>query len=364
MKNKTKQTILIVSAVLLLAAIVVIVMYFSTSEDDGTTKIGYIMTGSTDEPGWNGMNYKGIEKVCNNLGVELIVKENVLEGTGSCTVAVSELAEAGAEMIILSSFGYPGEVQSLIDKYPEISFYGISSQYYAENMSSYFGRMYQMRYLTGIIAGMITESDNIGYVAAMANDEVNRGINAFTLGVKRVNPEATVNVMWTDSWDDEEKAKSVANTLISEGADVLAYHQNQPYVIEAADAAGVYSIGYNEVAEGFSDKYLTAAVWNWEYLYYDIIKEFMQGRANSRQHHWCGIETGAIELSEFSPLVTEEIRAEVEKAKKEILSGNDVFSGEIYDKDGIMRCGEDEFISDAALMDDFEWYVDGVVIHE
>ena len=364
MKNKTKQTILIISAVLLLAAIVVLVMYFSTSEDEDTIKIGYIMTGSTDEPGWNGMNYKGIETVCNNLGVELIVKENVLEGTGNCPVAVSELAEAGAEMIILSSFGYPGEVQSLIDKYPEISFYGISSQYYAENMSSYFGRMYQMRYLTGIIAGMITESDNIGYVAAMANDEVNRGINAFTLGVKRVNPEATVNVMWTDSWDDEEKAKSVANTLISEGADVLAYHQNQPYVIEAADAAGVYSIGYNEVAEGFSDKYLTAAVWNWEYLYFDIIKGFMQGRANSRQHHWCGIETGAIELSEFSPLVTEEIRAEVEKAKKEILSGNDVFSGEIYDKDGIMRCGEDEFISDAALMDDFEWYVDGVVIHE
>ena len=364
MKNKTRQTILIVSAMLILAAIVVIVMLFSTSDNDNTKKIGYIMTGSIDEQGWNGMNYKGIEAVCNSLDVELIVRENVLEGTGMCTTAVSELAESGAEMIILSSFGYPGEVRTLIDKYPEIAFYGISSQYYAENMSSYFGRMYQMRYLTGIIAGMITETDNIGYVAAMANDEVNRGINAFTLGVKRVNPDAVVNVMWTDSWDDEEKAKSTAEKLIADGADVLTYHQNQPYVIETADEAGVYSIGYNEVAEGFSDKYLTAAVWNWEHLYYDIIKEFMQGKANSHQHHWCGMETGAIELSELSPHVTDEIRSELEKAKAEILSGNDVFSGEIYDSNGVMRCGSDEFISDAALMDDFDWYVDGVVIHE
>ncbi|MBR4095984.1 MAG: BMP family ABC transporter substrate-binding protein [Oscillospiraceae bacterium] len=364
MKNKTRQTILIVSAIVLLAAFVIIVMYFSNSKDNEKTKIGYVMTGSTDEHGWNGMNYKGIETVCANLGLELMVKENVLEGTGKCTEAVSELAEGGAEMIILSSFGYPGEVTELIDSYPEISFYGISSQYYSENMSSYFGRMYQMRYLTGIIAGMITESDNIGYVAAMANDEVNRGINAFTLGVRRVNPDAVVNVMWTDSWDDEAKAKSAANSLIADGADVLAYHQNQPYVVEAADEAGVYSIGYNEAAEGFSDKYLTAAVWDWEHLYYDIITEFLQGKANIHQHHWCGMETGAIALSEFSPLVTEEIRAEVEKAKAEILAGNDVFSGEIYDNTGTKRCGADEFISDTSLISDFDWYVDGVIICE
>ncbi len=364
MKNKTKQIILIISAVIVLAAIVVIVLMFNNYNKGEVRKIGYVMTGSTDEHGWNGMNYKGVEAACSSLGVELIVKENISEGTGMCSEAVSELAGAGAEMIILSSFGYPSEVQALIDSYPEISFYGISSQYYSDNMSSYFGRMYQMRYLTGIIAGMITESNNIGYVAAMANDEVNRGINAFTLGVKRVNPNAVVNVMWTDSWDDEEKAKSAAAALVSDGADVLAYHQNQPYVVEAADEADVYSIGYNEAAEGFSDKYLTAAVWNWESLYYDIIREFLQGRANSSQHHWCGIETGAVGLSEFSPLVTDEIRAEVENAKAEILSGKDVFSGEIYDISGTMRCGDGEFISDTALVDGFDWYVDGVIIRE
>lgn len=364
MNNKTKQTMLIVSALVLLAAIIMLVLYFRGSSGEKSIKIGYIMTGSIDEPGWNGMNYKGIAAVCDNLSVELIVKENVLEGTGMCSAAVSELANADAEMIILSSFGYPGEVRELIDDYPEISFYGISSQYYSENMSSYFGRMYQMRYLTGIIAGMKTESNNIGYVAAMANDEVNRGINAFTLGVKRVNPDAAVNVIFTESWDDEVKEKSAVNELVSDGADVITYHQNQYYAIEAADAAGVYSIGYNEAAEGFSDKYLTAAVWNWEHLYFDVIKSLLQGKANERKHHWCGMETGAVELSEYSPLVTDEIQAEVEKAKNEILSGNDVFSGVIYDSNGVMRCGEGEFISDAALVDNFDWYVDGVIIRE
>ena len=363
MKNKTRQTILIIIAAAILAVIIIVVMLFN-GNGSNSSKIGYIVTGSIDEPGWNGMNYKGIEAVCSNFELELLVEENVLEGTGMCAEAVTRLAESGAEMIILSSYGYPAEVRDIINKYPDISFYGISADYYSDNMSSYFGRMYQARYLTGIIAGMITETNKIGYVAAMPNAEVNRGINAFTLGVRRVNPQAEVNVIWTDSWDNKEKATAASEKLIETGSDILAYHQNQPYVVDAAEKAGIYSIGYNEAAENMSDKYLTAAVWNWEMLYNDIIKDFMQGKANSKQHHWCGLETGAVGISECSPLVTEDILAEVEKAKAEILSGQDVFSGEIYDNRGTLRCSTDEFISDSALMNNFDWYVDGVVICE
>lgn len=363
MKNKTRQTLLIIIAAAILAVIVIVVMLFNGS-GKSSSKIGYILTGSKDEHGWNGMNYKGIEAVCSELDIELLVEENILEGTGMCAEAVTKLAENNAEMIILSSYGYPAEVRDIIAQYPDISFYGISSDYYADNMSSYFGRMYQARYLTGIIAGMITETNSIGYVAAMPNSEVNRGINAFTLGVKRVNQEAEVKVIWTDSWDDEEKATAASEKLIEMGADLLAYHQNQPYAVKAAEKAGVYSIGYNEAETGLSDKYLTAAVWNWKELYNDIVKDFMQGKANSKQHHWCGLETGAVGISECSPLVTQEMLDEIKKAESEILSGQDVFSGEIYDNNGTLRCSTDEFISDSALMDNFDWYVDGVVICE
>lgn len=363
MKNK-RQVLLIALAAAVLAVIVILVALFNGFSGNGKVRVGYIMTGSTDEQGWNGMNYKGIAAVCENMDAELIVKENVTEGTGMCAKAIEELADSDAQLIILSSYGYPAEVREIIDSYPETSFYGISADYYSDNMTSYFGRMYQARYLSGIIAGMMTESGSVGYVAAMPNNEVNRGINAFAMGVRRVNPDAYVNVIFTDSWDDSEKEKAAAEKLIADGADVLAYHQNRAYTAETAESKGVYSIGYNEADDRFSDKYLTAAVWNWELLYNDIVKDFMQGRANSRQHHWCGIETGAVGLSEYSPLVSQEIINEVEKAKAEILSGKDVFSGEIYDNSGNRRCGKDEFISDSALMSEFDWYVDGVIINE
>ena len=365
MNNKLVKILLIFLIAALVAGIVGFAITSQLITEKDTRKIGYIMTGGKDENGWNGMNYKGISAVCDNYGIELILKEHVNENSGECPEAVSQLADEGAELIILSSYGYPNEVKELIDKYPGISFYGNSADYYSDNMTSYFGRMYQARYLAGIVAGMTTETNKIGYVAAMSNSEVNRGINAFALGVKRVNPDAEVIVVRTGLWDDEEKEKAAARTLIdSYNVDLLTYHQNQPYVIDVAEEEGIYSIGYNEARDGASEKYLTAAVWNWEKLYSDIVTDFLQGKANSKQHHWCGLETGAVGLSPYSPLVTQAARAEVDKAKSEILSGRDIFSGEIYDNTGVIRCENDEFISDTTLMNDFYWYVDGVIIHE
>lgn len=365
MNNRVRQSILLIISIALFVFVILFVLFAKPGNSGKSQKIGFVMTGSIDETGWNGMNYKGIKTVCDKYGIKLIVKENIKEGTGECVDAVSDLADKGVSMIILSSYGYPEEVREIVDSYPEIAFYGNSAEYYKDNLSSYFGRMYQARYLSGIIAGMQTETDSIGYVAAVPNVEVIRGINAFTLGVKRVNPSAEVIVTWTGSWDDEEKGIAAVEKLVSEkNIDLVTYHQNRHYVVDTAEKLGIYSIGYNDIVENCSDKYLTAAVWKWEYLYDDIVKDFIQGKANSKQHHWCGIEIDAVELSEFSPLVSEECRAEIDKARQEILSGNDVFSGEIYDNEGVLRCEQDESLSDSFLMSEFEWYVDGVVLYE
>ena len=362
--NKNKQYLLLIAAAVLLIAIIVFIFTINIKEDS-TTKVGLIITGSVTDDGWNGMHYQGVKSACESLGVELIVKENVSEGTGRCAEAIDELVSEGAGMIILSSYAYPVEVQETVGKYPEISFYGISAEYYAENMTSYFGRMYQARYLAGVVAGMKTESDTIGYVAAMPNSEVNRGINAFTLGVKSVNEDAEVVVVWTDEWEDEKKELEAAKILLEEkGADVLTYHQNQHYVAQAADEAGVYSIGYNAVAEGLSDKYLTAAVWDWNALYCQIIREYLQGKGNAVKRHWFGIDTGVVALSEYSALIDEDIIEKIEEAKAEIGEGNDVFSGVIYDNTGKIRCDEGELISDEILLEKMDWFVDGVVIYE
>lgn len=355
--------LLILAAVVL---VIIIVIIFTVGSDKGeVTKVGVIFTGSVEDEGWNGMHYQGVSYACEQLGAELLVKENVPEGTGGCAEAVEELVEEGAEMIILSSYAYPKEVQQTIQKYPQICFYGISAEYYAENMTSYFGRMYQARYLAGIVAGMKTESDVVGYVAAMSNCEVNRGINAFALGVSSVNKDAKVKVIWTDSWEDKEKEQKAARLLIEEqGADVLTYHQNQHYVAQEADRAGIYSIGYNAPAEGLSEKYLTAAVWDWNALYYQIVREFMQGKGNSIQRHWFAIDTGVVDLAGYSPLVSEDIKEQVENAKQKLYAGEDVFSGVIYDNMGELRCDHGELISDEMLLEEMDWFVDGVELYE
>lgn len=365
MKNRAMSRRVVIFIISVLVLIIVAGIAFGGYKKNTVTKIGLILTGESSDHGWNGVHYEGVAYACEKLGAQLLVKENVLEGTGGCVEAIHELAADGVSMIILSSYSYPEEAKTVVEEYPDIAFYGISAENYADNMTSYFGRMYQARYLSGIIAGLQTKSNQIGYVAAMPNIEVNRGINAFTLGVKSVNSGANVHVKWTDSWDNEESEKTAASELIQEkNVDVLTYHQNQHYTALAADEAGVYSIGYNEKVDGISDKYLTAAVWNWQKLYHQIVREHMLGKSNSVKRHWYGIDTGVVELSEYSDQVSEEAKRRIEEAKKDILSGKDVFSGIIYDNEGLQRCDEGENISDEILLEKMEWYVDGVIIDE
>ncbi len=354
---------LLVAAALVLLAVIVLIAVFGFKADK-ELKVGLILTGSATENGWNGVHYNGVVYACDKLDTALIVKENVEEGNGRCAEAIHELVKEGAQMVILSSYAYPSEVKDVIKNYPDVAFYAISSEYAADNLTSYFGRMYQARYLAGIIAGMKTQSNSIGYVAAMPNSEVNRGINAFALGVRSVNPDADVYVSWTDSWDDSEKEIAATNALMTDkNADVMTYHQNQHHVALTADESGVYSIGYNEKAEGLSDRYLTAAVWDWNSLYYQIIREFAQGQPNSVARHWFAIDSGVVGLSEFSSLVDGDAEQAVVSAKNKLCGVNDVFSGVIYDNNGELRCSEEESLSDETLLTNMDWFVDGVVIY-
>lgn len=364
-KNKNRNLFLGILAFAVLLLLFFVIVMFENTQKEETVKIGFVMSGNKEENGWNGMHYQGIKAACDEYEVELLVKEDVQEFTGQCITAIRELAEEGAGMIILSSYGYSEEVKELVAQYPDIIFYVNSSEYHGANMTSYFARMYQTRYLAGIIAGMKTKSGQIGYVAAMPNNEVNRGINAFALGVKRVNDDAKVIVTFTGSWDNEKIEKEAAKKLVAEKqVDVLTYHQNKNYVIQAAEEVGVASIGFHDQFDGFSPLYLTSAVFNWQPIYKELVREFMKGKGNVHPNYWLGIEKDAVALSEYSSEVTKEMQAEVEKAKNEILSGKNIFSGVIYDSEGNLRCDENEVISDEMLLEQFDWYVEGVEFYE
>jgi len=364
-KRNGYKPLLLGAALLLLVVIILLIVLYRGGERTTTQTVGIVLSGSAQENGWNGANYEGAKKASERMGVRLLVREHVREGTGECAEAVGELAAEGAGMIMLSSYAYAKEVQELVQAYPDIVFHVNAQESLTDNMVSYFARMYQARYLSGIIAGMRTRSNVIGYVAARPNNEVNRGINAFTLGVRRKNPAARVVVFWTGAWDNREQEMEAVDRLVRERhADVIAYHQNQGNAIEAADAAGVDSIGYHQQYDTGSPGHLTAIVCDWEKVYAEMISAYLKGRGNTADHYWIGMEADAVGLTPYSEYVTQEMRDAVEEARQEILSGKAVFSGEVYDTEGNLRCGESEIISDEALLEDVDWYVEGVEIYE
>lgn len=361
--KRSKQ--LLILYVVLLFVTVGLVMKFGSPQEKAAKKVGLIVENSVEEQGWSAVNYKGMQEACNSLGIKLLVRDEVPQFDGSCPQAVQELVEEGAEMIVLCSSGYSQELEPYYGQYPQISFYGLYADCEAPNLTGYSTRIYQARYLSGIIAGMYTKSNKIGFVAPESKSEVCRSINAFTLGVRRVNPEAEVIVAWTGSMNDPETEKAVAEALIEEEqVDVITDHQDRDYVVEVAEEAGVASIGYYSMLEDASEKYLTCVSCDWAILYEELLQEHLRGQSSNMVNDWLGLESGAVHLTGYSSMVSQEAVDEVEKAKAEILSGLDVFTGEIYDNQHRLRCGEGEAMSDEVLMWSINWLVEGVRVYE
>ncbi len=159
--NKYKN-LLLVAALILLIVILLFIFFVGRSGEEREQTIGMVLSGSAQENGWNGMNYEGAKAACTKLGVNLLVKDNVAEYSGQCEEAVRELAEEGAGMILLTSYGYSEEVRDIVKEYPDVVFNVNFFENQDEQINTYFVRMYQARYLSGIIAGMRTQSNVVG----------------------------------------------------------------------------------------------------------------------------------------------------------------------------------------------------------
>lgn len=329
------------------------------------TKVGFLLNGSCMDGSWGQSHYEGMEKSAKELNLNVQYRENVPQDE-RCETIIEELIEEGCEIIICNSFNYSEWMLEMADKHPEIYFFHATGIEERKNLSTYFGRIYQMRYLSGIVAGLQTETNEIGYVAAFPIDEVNRGINAFTLGVRSVNPEATVYVEWSDSWTGETETEAATEALLnSHNIDVLAMHSDSNKVLEVAEERGVWSIGYNmDNSEKYPNTFLTAAVWDWDNFYAPRILECLQGKFQGK-HYWEGIETGIISLAPLTSHVKEGIAETVAEAEEKLKSGSyDVFYGPIKDNEGKVRVKAGESMSDEAMLNKFDWYVEGVVLNE
>jgi len=323
-------------------------------------KVAFIYVGPVGDGGWSYAHDQGRKYLEQQMpDVETSYIESVPEGADSERV-LTELVEKGNKIIFATSFGYMDSVIKVAQKYPDVKFLHCSGYKTAENVGTYFGRMYQARYLTGIIAGKTTKSNTIGYVAAFPIPEVIRGINAFTLGVRSVNPNAKVKVVWTNTWYDPAAEKEAAKSLLEAGADVITQHQDTPGPQQAAEEKGKFSIGYNSDMSKMAPKaVMTSAVWNWGPYYVETVKAIKEGTWKSSQY-WGPMSDKIVDLAPYGPMVPEDVKKLVEAKKQEILEGKfDVFTGPIKDQTGKERVAAGQKMTDAEMLS-FDWFVEGV----
>lgn len=325
-------------------------------------KVGFIYIGATSDKGWSYAHNEGRKAMMANLGMseeDAPYIETVPENADAAT-AIETLVKKGCNLIFTTSFGYMDYTLAIAEKYPDVKFMHCSGYKTSENMGNYFGRIYQARYLAGMAAGAATKTNQIGYVGAFDIPEVVRGINAFTLGVRAVNPEATVKVVWTKTWYDPAVEKEAAESLIAAGVDVMAQHQDTFEPVAAAEKAGIFSTGYhNSMAEFAPKGYLTSPIWNFGDFYTEQAKAVKEGTWTPVSY-WEGLSAGVVELDAFGPSVSEETKALIKEKQDLIASGAwDVFNGPIKDQDGQVRVPEGSNLSDEEKLS-FDWFVEGV----
>jgi basic membrane protein A and related proteins len=325
------------------------------------TKVGFVYVGPTGDAGWTYAHDKGRQYVEEQFGdkVETTYVESVAEGADSERV-IRQLAKSGHDLIFTTSFGYMNPTLKVAKRFPKVSFEHASGYKRAKNVGTYFDRAYEGRYLTGVVAGKMTKSNVLGYVGSFPIPEVIRGINAFTRGAQSVNPDIKVKVVWVSSWYDPGKEREAAETMILQGADVITQHTDSPGPINAAEAKGVYAIGYNSDMSPYGETaHLTATVHNWGPLYAAKVKAVIDGNWKA-EDVWGGFADDALTLAPFNEAVPQDVRDYVNAQKAAIIDGSlHPFAGPVTAQDGTVKVPAGEVMSDGDMLG-FAWYVDGV----
>ncbi|MDF2877408.1 MAG: Purine-binding protein, partial [Clostridia bacterium] len=323
-------------------------------------KVGFIYIGPPGDGGYTYAHDQGRKYLEEQLpDVEVLVKESVPESPEVEKVA-RDMIDQGANVIFATSFGYMDYIEKVSKDFPDVKFFHCSGYKTTENMTAYFGRIEQPRYLTGIVAGMKTETNKIGYVAAFPIPEVIRGINAFTLGAQSVNPDVVVQVTWTNTWYDPAKEKDAAMALLDQGVDIIAQHQDTAGPQQAAEERGVWAVGYNSDMSAYAPKAnLTSAVWNWGPYYVQAVQSVIDGTYAS-ESYWEGFNEGIVDIAPLTANAPEGAAAKVEEAKKAMLDGTlDPMQGPIKNQAGEVMVQEGSVMSDEDQLS-LMWFVEGV----
>ncbi len=342
-----------------------------TSLSASDIMVGVLYISDPDEgSGYSYTHDLGIIGMQDNLGlsedqiVRKIVDDSDEEGTRE---AIQECIDAGCNIIFTTSWGYMEVTAEMAEEYPDVYFsHGTGYMSNGTNFNNYFGRIYQARYLSGIVAGLNTTTNKIGYVAAQdsSNSEVTGGIDAFALGVASVNPDATIYVVVTNSWYDEEAEEAAARTLLDMGCDVMSQHCDTPYPVTLAEEYGVYAIGYNsDMSKESPDACLCSVIWSWSAYYTYAVQCVMNGTFGD--DYYGGLAEGLLDITSLASFVADGTQEAVDEAYAAILSGEfNVFDGVMETNDGSTVGTEGGTLDDSTITGGIDWYYKNVVIVE
>ena len=314
----------------------------------------------------------GIQGMQENLGLsdsQIVRKLNIDDGDAKAVEkALQDCVDEGCNVIFTTSWGYMKPTADMAEKYPDVYFsHGTGYMSNGKNFNNYFGRIYQARYLSGIVAGMNTKTNKIGYVAAQdsTNSEVTGGIDAFALGVYSVNPDAVIHVKVTNSWYDPAAEKAATEKLLAMGCDVMSQHCDTPYPQTLAQEKGVYGIGYNsDMSKETPKSCLCSVIWNWSAYYTSAVKSIIDGTWDG-SNYYGGMSEGLVEITDLADFCVKGTQEKVDDASLLILSGKfNVFDGVMQTNDGKTVGEAGKTLDDATITGGINWYYKNVVVEE
>jgi len=332
-------------------------------------KVGFVYVGPIGDGGWTYEHHQGLLAVEEEFGdaVETVFVESVPEGPDAERV-MTQMALEGADLIFTTSFGYMDPTINVAAQFPDVRFEHATGYKTADNVSNYSARFYEGRAVQGHIAGQITETNTIGYIASFPIPEVIRGINAAYLHAKEVNPDIEFKIIWVYTWFDPAKEAEAANTLIDQGADVILQHTDSTAPQAAAAAANdgganIYTFGQaSDMIEFAPLPRVSSIIDNWAPYYIERTQAVIDGSWETVST-WDGMDTGMVEMGEITDAVPADVKASAEAMIAAITAGEyHPFTGPINKQDGSV------WLAEGATAEDFgddgiagmNFYVEGL----
>ncbi len=325
-------------------------------------KIGFVYVGPVGDGGWTYQHDQGRLAVEAEFGdkVETIFQESVPEGADAERV-LTQMALSGAGLIFTTSFGYMDPTVNVAAKFPNVKFEHATGYKRADNLATYDARFYEGRAVIGTIAGRMTKTGKIGYIASFPIPEVIQGINAYYLHAKKVNPAVELTVVWAYTWFDPAKEADAAKAMLEQGIDVIAQHTDSTAPLaEMAKTTGVFGFGQaSDMAEYKPSPRVSAIIDNWAPYYLKRVQAVLDGTWTS-EHSWAGIGDGEVVIGEITDAVPAEVKAEAEALRDSIGGGGyHPFTGLINKQDGSVFLADGEVATDEQLVG-MDFYVEGI----